>query len=454
MKTRLLDLLEDARASFWALPMLCLLLAIALAVGNRLLETRFADALPDELFGLLDLSATDSNQAILSTTATAVLGTLGIVFSVTITTLVLASQQYGPHLIRTYMQKSFVQGVLGFFAGSGLYCLLALQLTGASEGAEVLPVITMLTVPFLVVANLALLIIFIHRTARSLQADEVIAQAHADFLERADELLGGRGPSPASRPPAERLTLHRVDMLRSGYLQAIDCEALIELAREHDTLIDIPSEVSAYLLAGNVLARVQGVGADEDEGDAPDARAMASIERRIRASIVIGSSPTPTQDRCYALRQLNQIGLRALSAAINDPVTAMSCLDRMSSIVGKTLSHSEPSSWHTDAEGIPRLTVRVIEHDRVVAYAFDSIRMAGAEQPNVLIHLLRCLEALAEQRQLVPYLAALERQREAVIAHARCLDLAEADRVPLERAIARSACLRTKEHEGSVHTAA
>ena len=428
------NLLEDVRASFWALPLLGMLVAAALAVGTHALDAALFDGAP-RTDGFVATVRTDTVRSVLATLATAMAGVTGIAFSVTVTTLTLASQQFGPHVLRIYMQRRFVQGTLATLVGTVLYAVLALHLLGAADRLGYAPAATAAAALALAFVDLALLVLFVHVTATSIQVDSIIASVHADHLSRLATLFPGRGrrgepDAVDGRDVGDSLaagTGLKVRAPRDGYLQSVDRAGLVALARRRDVRVAVAQEPGAWVVAGSVLATVHaptgatmpGAGradahADAHAANAADDDEARELERDVRRLLVLGRSPTPEQDPRFALRQLQQIAQRALSPALNDPQTAASCIARVGSICSDLLGRDAARHRFVDAGGTVRLVERRSDPGELVRFAFDPLTRAGAGRADTSADLLDTIRRLVELHPDSAWLDALDEQLERI----------------------------------------
>ena len=168
-------------------------------------------------------------------------------------------------------------------------------------------------------------------------------------------------------------------------MQLIDYEQLIELAMEHKLVVSMLSRAGFHVLSGQTVALVAGRSAK-----VPD------IKQLINDSLIIGDVPNPTQDLEFAIRQLVEIALRALSPGINDPFTAISCIDRLSTLINFVMRKSLPQSVVYDSCDTPRLLIKVSTFEGIVEAAFNQIRQNATEHVDVVLHLLETLTKLIE----------------------------------------------------------
>lgn len=167
-----------------------------------------------------------------------------MVFSITIVTLTLASGQFGSRLLRTFIRERGNQIVLGVLIATFLYSLLVLRSVRGTGDAEFVPYLSVTVAVGLAIASVGVLIYFIHHVSVAIQADEVVATEVNESFERLfPEQLGGRagdsGPPShtASWPDSKEASVVRAG--RDGYAQAVDADQLMELAREHDLLLEL-----------------------------------------------------------------------------------------------------------------------------------------------------------------------------------------------------------------------
>jgi uncharacterized membrane protein len=423
LKTRIANRWHALRATFWFVPALFAAAAAALAVVLVELDERhYAD------FEFLYQGDADGARGLLAMLAGSMIGTAGVAFSITIVALSLASSQFGPRLLRNFLRDPGNQVALGSFVATFLYCLVVLR--SIVDGRPV-PVLAVSFAVALSLASLGVLIFFFHHVAASIQASNVVAAVAGDLQQAIErfcpEGAGGEEPAPAAAPRGGVV----VAAERSGYVQAIDHQGLVAIAARLDAVIEALPRAGHFAIAGSPLARVAASGA------VAEADAAA-----VRRAFVIGAQRTPDQDLEYSVRQLVEVALRALSPGINDPFTAMNCIDWLGVAVVELGRRGMPRSRHRDGEGRLRLLTAEPTFAGVVDAAFQQIRQAGAGHVAVAIRLLETFAAIAPHLRraadLEPLRAHADRVRDAALAEGPI----EADAAALaaRHAAARQAC--------------
>ena len=244
-----------------------------------------------------------------------------------------------------------------------------------------------------------MLIAFIHHLARSLSADIVVARLAHDLSERLGDLLEGDQEQEVSEngklePNADQL----IQSNASGYVQTIDSAALVESARKHGTKIVLSCRAGHFVSRGEAIAALYGEAED-----------FEYLTDEIRRTVVLGPDRTDAEDPEYAFQAIVEIALRALSPGVNDPYTALTCLDWLGDALSKILSGSLPGNVHRDASGNVRLISDPVTVDGLFNVAFNDIRQAAEGNVAVLIRLaetvarLRDFAQTSKQRELVQH---------------------------------------------------
>jgi uncharacterized membrane protein len=417
-KTRILHLLELISTKFWIIPLLCLFIAALAAYVNITIDKAFFPYDESLYSFLFYFSDAQTLRTILTTTAGSLLGVAGVSFSVTITSLVLASQQFGPRLLRNFMRDTFNQAVIGIFISTFLYCMLILQFTSNMEESQFTPIVSMITVLALVMVDLLLLVLYIHHIANSIQVDTIISGVYEELKERLERLFPNKQDDTSHLPTIEN---EREDLNEqfeasgkaiyahhSGYLQAVDSTGLFNLASERNIALKVHFTAGDYLLKGSELACCL------QPDDAFDKDEEYSLECRVNDHFIVGDTRTAEQDAKYAIRQLVEVALRALSPGINDPFTATTCIDRLGSAMVMIIDRQFPNTQHFDDEAHLRLQLKSYSFASLLGTAFNQIRQNCIGHVEVVIKLLEILSKLAEQANNEAHKTAIRKQAEAV----------------------------------------
>ena len=392
MKTRLANLWESFRTGYWFVPTIMTVGSFALWVLMLLIEEPVQGQLVNRL-GWVFGGGPEGVRGVLSAIAGSMITVTGVVFSVTIVSLTLASQQFGPRLLRHFMRDRGNQIVLGTFISTFLYCLLVLRTIRGTEETTYVPHISATVGVILAVASVGVLIYFIHHVAALMQAPRIVAEV----AEELSTTIETSFPDAAEKdgegnPVAEVVQIPRcfdvesrpVRYHKNGYLQVIDKESLMEKAEKYDLLLRLTFRAGDFIVAGSTVAMVW-------PGDILDER----LEEEVANTFIVGPVRTPTQDPGFLFDELAEVAVRSLSPSVNDPFTAMNCIDHLSAALVK-LGNRPPRSIYLHGEsGELRIIANFLTFEEALRKSFDHIRQYSASSAPVTNHLLDTLQAIA-----------------------------------------------------------
>ena len=418
---------EVLRTSLWFVPAIEVVAAIALFAGT-LAADRAAYHGDFVLPGWVISGSADAARQILTTIAAAIITVVGVVFSIILVTLTLASTQFGPRMLRNFIRDRGTQVTLGTFVGTFVYSVLVLVSIGVGSHGDFVPHIGVTVTLGLMVADLAVLIYFIHHTAISIQLPQVIAGIAADLAEAIKEQGGGNAePHPKAGPTAAELLSHAeagggtLLAPASGYVQFITYQHLVRLATEADAVISLEHRPGHFIVRGHRFASVWP----------PEAAPL--IRQALGRAHVVGPYRTLSQDVSFGIDQLVEIALRALSAAVNDTFTALTCIDWLGENLCKIVAQWHPARVYRDARGFIRVVAAEPSYDRLVQRSFEKIRQSSLGQPAVMIRMLEALTRImaettseGQRRVLLEQAAMIDRACERSVTEA-------ADRADIRR---------------------
>jgi uncharacterized membrane protein len=385
---KLKQLWSNLRSSFWFMPSLIVAFSIALAVG--LIETDSTEA--DRWLGRwprLFGAGAEGARGILSTIAGSMMTVVGVTFSMTLVTLALASSQYTSRILRNFMRDRVTQVVLGIFAGIFTYCLIVLRTIHSGDESAFVPGLAVSFSVVLAIGSIGILIFFIHHIAASIQASNIIASVANETMVAIDRLFPenlGQGPFDEDRDqaalPLPERNWQAVPARRNGYIQSVDNETLLRLAREHKTIVRMERGIGQFVVQNTPLASL-ALDAPPDQETIDALQAAYSINRY----------RTLHQDSAFGIRQIVDVALKALSPGINDTTTAVMCVDYLTAILARLASREIPSS-HRYVEGELRVIAIGPTFAGLVAQSFDQIRSNAMGNVAVMIRMLGAFQTV------------------------------------------------------------
>lgn len=416
------------RSSLWFVPTLMVLAAMSLALVlveiEPLVQGDLAARWP-RLFG----AGAEGSRGMLSAIATTMVTVAGVVFSVTIVALSLASTQYSPRVLRHFMSDRPTQVVLGAFVSVFAYCLVVLRTIRGGEGEEFVPSIAVLGGVVLALVGIGLLIFFIHHVASSIQASAIIERITEDTRVAIDRLFPSDvgGDAGSGGPPATDVAPSaggcQVAADRSGYVLAVQAERLLDMAARHDAVIHVLPRVGQFVAEGQPLLQMHGAAMP----CAPEAAAL-------RGCIALGPERDVHQDAPHGLQQLVDVGLRALSPSLHDPTTALACIDRLFALLLRLTGRRIPAPFRL-RDGRVRLVVAGPTYEEMVETAFGALTHHAGPHVEVHRRLVQVVAQLAGATQDPQRLAILRTRLRAHEARLSSAGLAASDEARLRASI-------------------
>lgn len=425
MKTRLFKYLERVRTSLWFLPALMTIGSAAFAYGMVIVDRQVGHKLPEGMNWAYSGGA-EGASAVLGTIAGSMVTLAGVVFSLTLVALSLASSQFGPRLLRNFMRDRTNQITIGTFVATFMYCLLVLRTVRRIEDATFVPELSVTVGVGFALASLGVLIYFIHHVATSIQADEVVARVSEELCQSIERLLPEQPDDAASNAECHDLPADfaagavAIAACGDGYLELVDFDGLMKLAQQEDLILRIERRAGQYVTEESTVAFAY-----------PQARVTGTLSEAMRAAFVLGSR-TAAQDIEFSLNQLVEIAVRALSPGINDPFTAVACVDRLGTALSRLARRRMPSPHRHDEHGRLRIVAPVSAFPELLAAGFNQVRQHGASSVAVTIRLLETIAQIGAVARRHADIAALQQQADMAVSASRRLPIEGGDRRDIE----------------------
>jgi uncharacterized membrane protein len=351
---------------------------------------------------------TEGASAVLQTIASSMITIAGVVFSLTLVALSLASSQFGPRLLRNFMRDTANQLVLGTFVATFLYCLLVLRTIRRDAGSVFVPHLSVTLGVVFALTSLWVLIYFIHHMSVSIQADELISRVGEELDDTMNRLfpehVGNDGDEHARM--TELYTDATPRIVRStddGYLQIVDFEALIKFAKKTDIVLSLTRRPGHYIVQGMPLLHAF-----------PADRVPDDMQKSLQGAFVLGNQRTTSQDVEFAILQLVEIAVRALSPGVNDPFTAIACIDRLGSAFCKLARRNFPSAGRYDDAQKLRLIAEPITFSGLADAAFNPLRSYARSSVGVTLNLMNAIALIASVATRASDLVELEKHADMI----------------------------------------
>jgi uncharacterized membrane protein len=394
MKGQLRARLNSLRTSYWFIPSLMALAAVLLGAAMVWLDVRLGTSWIKGVSWYQQIQA-DGAREVLSTIAGSMITVAGVVFSITIVALSYASSQYGPRVLTNFMSDRGNTVTLGTFIATFLYGLTVLRTIRAGEDGGFVPQLAVMIGMGLALCSIGVLIYFIHHVPQTIHVNNVVARIGQLLVEEADkrfpDLIGdpasGTGDLPAL--PSLGPDTGGVAATATGYIQGIDEAALLACAREADVLVRLRYRPGDFIMAGRILADVAPADALDDE-----------LGNALRDCFTTGNGRTPENDIMFLASELVEIAARALSPGVNDPITAVTCLDWIGAGGTEFARRKLPKPVRVDDDGVARVIALPVDFARFVEMSLGQLRPYASADMIASLHFLRVIgEVAAECRR-------------------------------------------------------
>lgn len=411
---------DTLRANFFFVPAVAVVVAF---IGARLAIGVTAGSWVGD-------STPDSARAVLSTVAAATITFASISFSVALLIMQQGSSQFSPRVVHLLVRDPFNRRVIGFVLGTFTFCLVVLQRTRGplAEGND--PVVPEFAVALgLALGVLSVLAIVgaINHTSRQMDVSEILGRIVDEACDTPSSPGTSRLRQCAAIEPPANVSFTEVRFDRDGWVRQVDRDRMISAAAPGG-MMRLATDAGRYAIRSSLLATVWPA--------VPDDR-IEEVNDLVRTSVQLGPTRTMSEDGGYGVRQLADIGLKALSPGINDPTTAMDAIFHLGSVLSDRLHEPPVPVAYIDANKRRLLTPEALTDEELAELAVAELRRAAADMPAVSVYLL---EMIAEVVDAARSCGAADRvgpfldQARLLLAGSEAADL-----IPEDHAVVRSA---------------
>lgn len=408
------------RGRLWMAPAAGILTAFVTAAGALAVDRWLLDGtgpLP-----LYDGSA-DTARTLLSVTATSLATIIALVLTIVTVVLQLASDKYSHRALRTFLRDTQSHVFLFTAAGTFAYALVALlflDLTVEPDSGRVVGI----TIPVAFVGAILSLGVFVRSVDHIVHASRgtaIIARI-ADESRRQvgrvhPESHDASDPSPAMPPESDSVRLVRAP--EPGVVEAVEVDALAAWAAEHDAVVVVAVGVGRFVPGGAPMLAIHARDHDDDDDDVGDGGQPGGESDRVRTEpddragddgpshlgrhVRLDAEATITADVRFGFRLLVDIGENAISPGVNDPTTAVQCIDQLHDLLLLLSGRALGQPWIDGPDGHPRVYLPTPGWEEYVGLAGDELRLYGSRDLQVVRRLrvmwLDLLEVVPEDRR-------------------------------------------------------
>ena len=395
--------------ALWPLPAAAILAAVGLGIGLTELDQELAFG--DDPIRFLFTGGPSAAHTILSAIASSLISATTLLFSLTIVTLQLASSQYSPRLLQTFVRDRVVQSCLGVLLGTFVYALVVLRTVRSADeaqGSSFVPRISVTVAFLLALASVAALVTFLSHQTRQLRVETMMRDVHDESSRTRVRLQERQGDQPDGPLPGVPDTARPLCARSSGFLVQVVEGPLLGAVTGAGAVLLLDRRPGDPVVAGTPMAWAWPQGAG-------DAVPVEELERALQRSVDLGHERADVVDPSYGLRKLVDIAARALSPGINDPTTAGHALSHVSALLGDAAVRD---TWHrrlTDEDGAERLVLRSWTFAELLDLGVTQVRYYGREDLTVVDRLFALLAEVAWRARTPLQREAVRHERDALV---------------------------------------
>lgn len=372
--------------SLWFLPSLSILVALG-TVGAF---SRITIAIDSPLRPFLFSGDANAARQVLTVVSGSMITVTSLVFVLTVVALQIASTQFSPRLLRSFLQDPGTRLVLSVFVSTFAYSLGGLFAVGRANqnGIIFVPRLAVTGSLFLAIASVGMLVYYIQHVTNAIRIDTVMLNVRQSTLSALTvhypHALDHDQPllTPPLPPPGALVIPAR----RSGYLQEVDAQALERLALKEQVTIRVRSQVGHHLVAGSALGWAWAAGRDIVDQEA----LLAAVQRTVAMTV----ERKVDEDVAFGIRQLIDIAMRGVAPSVNDPYTAVQAVQHLT-IILVAMAKVDTSDITIMEADVLRVYIPTADFMLALSTVVDSVRRTAANRPRVIVGLLRLLETIA-----------------------------------------------------------
>lgn len=442
MRAHFQQLWISLRASYWFYPAVMAIGAMILSAVTTEIDGRIETDWPEK-YTFIYSNQPDGARALLSTVAGSMITVTGITFSLTLLAVSHATSQFGPRLLTNFMRDRGNQITLGTFIATFLYCLMVLRTVRSPEETigtngsandlmdAFVPHVSIFTALLLTIASVGVLIYFIHHIPESIRLSNVVAdvgrELNRSIADLFPEMIADDQPDSQEVDPRLQLPDHfeelaeRITSSTDGYVQTVDDEGLLQFAVENDSVVKMLAVPGDFVSQGELLLLISSTQPLTEKAI-----------KNLRFMFAFGAHRTSTQNALFLVDQLVEVASRALSPGVNDPMTAITCIDWLQSALRQLVQRNEPDSYRFDANGNLRLVASAATFRDFCARTFDQLRPYVAPDRNVAIHMMQMISRVDDASRTSSQRDLLRHQADMLFEAAEAAGLAAADLAVLD----------------------
>jgi len=335
-----LKFLHNIENKIYFIPSIYAISATLLSIVVIFIEYKYTNTLinvlPSYFFTSYDLSKT-----ILSTIAGSLFAMITVSFSTIMVVLTMYSSQFSPRTMQDFLKNKVTLKVLGIFIAGFIYSILTLLFIDDSlQGSGDSIIFSAMIGVIVAIVCLGYFVYFIHHAANSVQVNLLIESLKEEVIEIVDKIEARNNSNDQIRNEApdnlkemlDDREVCEVHPEQSGYIQVIYDIELTKLADEYDIIIRAEKMIGDYVTENTIVFKLWQLNQEQEKFTEEE---LEEIKTKIRGNLVISNERSKKNDIEFGLLKLTEVALRAISPGINDPNTAIFCINQLGWVLSR-----------------------------------------------------------------------------------------------------------------------
>lgn len=281
---------------------------------------------------VLVISDLETARIILSSLIAGLISILVFSFSMVMIILNQASTNFSPRLLPGLISNKKHQTILGIHLAGVFYCLITLISIEPTDTGYQLPGFSVLIAIVFITASLSAFIYFIHSISQSIQVGHILKSIFISAKNRLELLIKydeeNKKLTQNKQEFADHKNWHEYYVEKSGYIQSLRIKGMLELINKTETLIQVLPSKNTFLLKGIPIFKSKQK-LDEE------------TTNKFLEQFVIDDTESMEENYALAFQLITEIAIKAMSPGINDPGTALTCIDYLTELTALRMKKTD-----------------------------------------------------------------------------------------------------------------
>lgn len=370
--------------SIWLYPAIYSLGSLLLSVAISYLDRHYSDVIAIQFQGLF-YTTSSLAQAVLGIIAGAFITIATFTFSTAMVVLTMYSSQFTPRVVENFLNNQTTMKSFGVFLSGFIYAITSLLLINSNKDGNL--VIAASVGVLYVIVGLVYFLLFIHNVSTHIQASGLILRLHgkasseiseySEFVSQSEIISAGQLQQITSQK-------NKIDLfgLKDGYIQELNYTRLQRIAQNNDFIICFRKVTGQFISTETRIITVYYSGSEELD---------KSVINEIRQCVFVGNKRTEHQDFSFTIQKIVEIAIKALSPGINDPHTAVHCLNIIGLLMRDLADIQDGYVVLKEEEKDGFVVYEAFDFDFLLYDAYNQIILYGQSDASVMIAVFKSL---------------------------------------------------------------